>query len=138
MLKILSGLTRSRKVGHVLKFIVGITEDRTDASDLRKVAKRRLGFLNKDGFDRFGNNKLFAPLSKWSAIKREVEAIRVNAQSYEDAYNDVKMSLERQDDLKEVLRALPVAASIQVRARKKTDSKRLEQYHLSRSDFMSM
>ena len=82
------------------------------------VAKRRLGFLNKDGFDRFGNNKLFAPLSKWSAIKREVEAIRVNAQSYEDAYNDVKMSLERQDDLKEVLRALPVAASIQVRAQK--------------------
>ena len=47
-----------------------------------------------------------------------MKAIQVNAQSYENAYNDVKVSIERKDDLKKVLQALPVTASIQVRAQK--------------------
>ncbi|KAJ7391106.1 hypothetical protein OS493_020131 [Desmophyllum pertusum] len=92
--------------------------NRADASALRKVAKRRLGFLNKDGFDRFGNNKMYATLSKCVSHKKRSGSHSSNAQSYEDAYNDVKVSIERQDDLKKVLQALPAAASIQVRAQK--------------------
>ncbi len=78
------------------------------------VAKRRLTFLNKEGFDRFGNNELFAPLMKWEAYKEQVEEIRDHAKAYEDAYNGVQASIERQDNLNEVLQALPEAALIQV------------------------
>ena len=78
------------------------------------VAIRRLAFLNKEGFDRFGNNELFAPLMKWEAYKEQVEDIRDHAKVYEDAYNGVQASIEREDNLREVLQALPEAAKIQV------------------------
>ena len=78
------------------------------------VAKRRLAFLNKKGFDRFGNNELFAPLMKWEAFKEQVEDIKDHAKSYELAYSGIQDSIERQDSLREVLQALPAAAKIQV------------------------
>ena len=78
------------------------------------VAKRRLTFLNKEGYDRFGKNKLFAPLMKWEAFKEEVKDIRDHAKSYEDAYNEIQGLVEQQNGIKQVLRALPRATKIQV------------------------
>lgn len=78
------------------------------------VAKRRLAFLNKDGFDRFGRNQLFAPLMKWEAIKSKAVAIRNNAEPYEKAYNEIRDSVQGRDNIKEVFKALPVAAKTQV------------------------
>lgn len=76
------------------------------------VAKRRLAFLIKQR--RIGNNELLAPLTKWEAFKKQVEDIRDHAKSYEDAYNGIQASIERQSNLREVLEALPEAAKIQV------------------------
>ena len=45
-----------------------------------------------------------------------MEDIRDYAKSYEEAYNAVQEALERQDDLKKVLEALPAATIIEVRA----------------------
>ncbi|KAJ7328567.1 hypothetical protein OS493_024484 [Desmophyllum pertusum] len=98
----------------VFRFIVTLTDERADADDLRKVAKRRLTFLNKEGYDRFGKNKLFAPLMKWEAFKEEVKDIRDHAKSYEDAYNEIQGLVEQQNGIKQVLRALPRATKIQV------------------------
>ena len=82
------------------------------------VAKRRLGFLNKKGFDRFGNNKLFAPLMKWETFKEQLVQIKDNAQSYENAYNGIRASVERQEGIKQVLQALPLPAKNQVHKEK--------------------
>lgn len=57
------------------------------------VALRRLAFLNTEGFDRFGNNELFAPLIKWETFKEQVVSIRDYARSYENAYNGIQASL---------------------------------------------
>ena len=78
------------------------------------VASRRLAFLDKKGYDRFGKNKLFAPLMKWEAFKEEVETLRDHAITYENAYNMIKGTTERQDDVKAVFQALPLAAKTQV------------------------
>ncbi len=78
------------------------------------VAKWRLGFLNEEGFDRFGRNELFAPLMKWETFKEQVENIKDHAKAYEDAYNGIQASVERQDGIREVMEALPEAAKIQV------------------------
>lgn len=81
---------------------------------LISVAKRRLAFLNKKGFDRFGNNILFAPLMKWEAFKGEVETIKGHAEEYEKAFNAIKLSIDHQEGIKEVIKAIPQAAKIQV------------------------
>ncbi|XP_078358122.1 uncharacterized protein LOC144642894 isoform X1 [Oculina patagonica] len=110
-------LVWANKITHaeaVFNFTVSLTEGRSDASELRKVAKRRLGFLNKKGFDRFGRNELFAPLMKWESFKEQVENVKDHAKAYEDAYNGIQASVERQDGLRQVMQALPGAAKIQV------------------------
>ena len=86
---------------------------------LISVAKRRLAFLNKKGYDRFGRNELFAPLMKWEAFKEQVEGIRDHAKAYEDSYNAIKESMERQDDIKAVMQALPQATRTQIVNEKK-------------------
>lgn len=78
------------------------------------VAKRRLAFLKKEGFDRFGRNLLFAPLMKWEFFKERVEKIKDRAKAYEDAYNGIQASVERQDSIRVVIQALPQAAKIKV------------------------
>ena len=83
------------------------------------VAKRKLGFLNKEGFDRFGHNRLFAPRFKWEALKKEVEGIRKHATVYENAYNKIKLSVELQEGIRTILEKLPDAAVLQIRAEKK-------------------
>ena len=83
------------------------------------VAKRRLGFLNKKGFDRFGRNELFAPVMRWEVMKRRAEKIKDYAMPYENAYNKIQESVQRKDDIREVLKTLPGAAKTQVDNQKK-------------------
>ena len=78
-------------------------------------AKRRLGFLDKEGFDRFGNNKLFAPLMKWERLKENAEDIEKYAKEYQDAFNRIQRSIKQQEDITDILKDLaPKAARIQV------------------------
>ena len=78
-------------------------------------AKRRLGFLDKEGFDRFGNNKLFAPLMKWERLKENAEDIEKYAKEYQDAFNRIQRSIRQQEDITDILKDLaPKAARIQV------------------------
>ena len=51
---------------------------------------------------------------RWTTIKKEVETIKIHAVPYEDAYNEIRESLQRQDDIRKVLKALPKVAKIQV------------------------
>ena len=78
------------------------------------VAKRRLAFMNKVGYDRFGNNELFAPMMKWEVFKKQVEVIKDRAETFENAYNAIKESIKRRDDVKTILKSLPQAARLQV------------------------
>lgn len=71
------------------------------------VAKRRLDFLNKEGFDRFGKNKLFAPFQKWKALKEDVEHIKKAAEDFQNAYNRIKQTMDQKADIRKVLKALP-------------------------------
>ncbi len=80
------------------------------------VAKRRLAFLNKEGYDRFGNNELFAPLMKWEHVKKGLITMKGHAKSFEDAYNNVRTSIEK--EIAKVIKALPQATLIQVRSEK--------------------
>ena len=78
-------------------------------------AERRLGFLDKEGFDRFGNNKLFAPLMKWERLKENAEDIEKYAKEYQDAFNRIQRSIKQQEDVTDILKDLaPKAARIQV------------------------
>ena len=78
-------------------------------------AERRLGFLDKKGFDRFGNNKLFAPLMKWERLKENAEDIEKYAKEYQDAFNRIQRSIKQQEDITDILKDLaPKAARIQV------------------------
>ena len=70
--------------------------------------------MNKEGFDRFGRNELFAPLEKFETFRQQVERIRDHATAYENAYNGIQASIERRDGIREILQALPQAAKIQV------------------------
>ncbi|XP_078380197.1 uncharacterized protein LOC144663138 [Oculina patagonica] len=111
----------------VLEFLVDVTDDRADASKINKVAKLRLGFLNNDGFDRFGKNKLFAPLQKWTAFKKDVEDLKKNAVDFQKAYNEIKQSLEQKEDLKSVVKTLNSGTGTPVQKQKK----RLEKARLA-------
>ena len=70
--------------------------------------------MNKVGYDRFGKNQLFAPIIKWEAFKKQVEVIKDRAETFENAYNAIKDSITRRDDVKTIVKALPQAARLQV------------------------
>lgn len=82
------------------------------------VATKRLSFLNKPGFDRFGRNLMFAPLMKWEAFRLEVERIRDYARDFETSYNRVQASIERNENAKQIAEALPSTAILQVNSEK--------------------
>ena len=50
--------------------------------------------MNKDGFDRFGRNKLFAPLLKWEAFKEDVVGVKTYAKQYEESYNTMQQAIQ--------------------------------------------
>ena len=70
--------------------------------------------MNKVGYDRFGNNELFAPMMKWEVFKEQVEVIKDRAETFENAYNAIKESITRQDDVKTIVKALPRTTRLQV------------------------
>ena len=70
--------------------------------------------MNKVGYDRFGKNQLFAPIIKWEAFKKQVEVIKDRAETFENAYNAIKESITRQDDVKTIVKALPRTTRLQV------------------------
>ncbi|XP_028517529.1 uncharacterized protein LOC110247684, partial [Exaiptasia diaphana] len=84
-------------------------QGRDDAAELRRFAKRRLAFLNKPGFDRFGKNKLFVPLLKWEAFRNDVVNIRDYCRDYETAYNTLQASIERDENTNEIVQARQTA-----------------------------
>ncbi|CAH3144036.1 unnamed protein product [Pocillopora meandrina] len=99
----------------VLRFLITLMEGRKGIQAMRKDAERRLGFLDKEGFDRFGNNKLFAPLMKWERLKENAEDIEKYAKEYQDAFNRIQRSINQQEDITDILKDLaPNAARIQV------------------------
>lgn len=55
---------------------------------------------------------------KWETFKEQLVQIKDNAQSYENAYNEIRASIERQEGIKQVLQALPLPAKIQVHKEK--------------------
>ena len=74
--------------------------------------------MNKEGFDRFGRNKLFAPLLKWQTFKEEIVAIQTYADQYEKVYNGLKAAIDRKDATDKILKAIPQPAIEQVNAQK--------------------
>ena len=70
--------------------------------------------MNKVGYDRFGNNELFAPMMKWEVFKEQVEVIKDRAETFENAYNAIKESITRHDDVKTIVKALPRTTRLQV------------------------
>ena len=64
--------------------------------------KRKLGFLGKKGYDIFGKNKYFAPRMRWQALESIVQDIKVAAQSYETAFNDVMSIVKNHEDFQQV------------------------------------
>ena len=55
---------------------------------------------------------------KWETFKEQLVQIKDNAQSYENAYNGIRASVERQEGIKQVLQALPLTAKNQVHKEK--------------------
>ena len=55
---------------------------------------------------------------KWETFKEQLVQIKDNAQSYENAYNGIRASVERQEGIKQVLQALPLPTKIQVHKEK--------------------
>lgn len=54
---------------------------------------------------------------KWEAFKEEVETLRDHAITYENSYNMIKGTIERQDNVKAVFQALPQAVVVKERER---------------------
>ena len=65
-------------------------------------ATRKLAFLDKDGFDIFGNNKLFAPRIKWETLEGTVEVIKDAAEKYENSFNDIISTVTDTENFKAV------------------------------------
>jgi len=57
---------------------------------------------------------LFAPLIKWETFKEQVVSIRDYARPYENAYNGIQASVERQDGLQQIISTLGQTAKAQV------------------------
>ena len=60
------------------------------------MIRRKLGFLGKEGYDIFGNNKMFAP------EEDTVEHMKNAAESYEIAFNNIISIGQSSQDYKQV------------------------------------
>ena len=61
--------------------------------------RRKLAFIGKEGYDIFGNNKLFAPRIRWEELKNNAEQLQSTAMSYEQAYNEIRATIVNSDNL---------------------------------------
>ena len=64
--------------------------------------QQKLVFLGQDGYDIFGKNDMFAPRVKWQSLERSVEEIKTAAESYENAFNDIISTIEKEQNFKKV------------------------------------
>ncbi|KAM7430868.1 hypothetical protein ABFA07_018466 [Porites harrisoni] len=115
-----------QKGREALEFIKSVTDEITtdeNAQRINKYATRKLAFLGKDGFDIFGNNKLFAPRIKWEALEGTVEVIKDAAEKYENAFNDIISTVTDTENFKAMGSKISEVASLQVNA----ERRRLEQ-----------
>ena len=64
---------------------------------------RKLAFLGKEGYDIFGNNRLFAPRIKWEALEGTVEDVKDAAEKYENAFNDIISTVTDTENFEEVI-----------------------------------
>ena len=85
---------------------------------LKLDAQRRLTFLDAAGYDRFGNNELFAPLIKWETFKTQLTTLRDNARDYESAYNGIQTSIQQNAGINQIAQTISTAARIQVDSQK--------------------
>ena len=65
---------------------------------------RKLPFLGKEGYDIFGNNKLFAPRIKWEALEGTIEDVKDAAEKYENAFNDIISTVTETENFEEVIK----------------------------------
>lgn len=66
------------------------------------AVRRKLGFLDIDGYDIFGKNELFAPRIKWEELKNNAESLKKAAMDYEQAYNDIRTTIENSNNFERV------------------------------------
>lgn len=71
---------------------------------------------------------MFAPLMNWETFKDIVEQIRDYAIAYENSYNEIQSAVDRQEGIKQILKALPNSAVIQVKKEKErlTEARRID------------
>ncbi|CAH3198111.1 unnamed protein product, partial [Porites evermanni] len=78
------------------------------------VIRRKLGFLGKEGYDIFGNNKMFAPRIKWQSLEDTVEHMKNSAESYEIAFNNIMSIEQSSQDYKQIASKMTAATSVQI------------------------
>ncbi|CAH3148651.1 unnamed protein product, partial [Porites lobata] len=110
-----------------LKFILSLTNERSDLQALKKDVQQKLVFLGQDGYDIFGKNDMFAPRVKWQSLEKSVEEIKTAAESYENAFNDIISTIEKGKNFKKIASRMSAVVGLHVNAEKK----RLEEAKLS-------
>jgi len=116
----------SQKGREALEFILHVTNEISGNEKVERIknyVERKLAFLGKDGYDIFGNNKLFAPRIKWEALESTVEDVKDAAEKYENAFNDIISSVTNTENFKQMGSLISEVSSRQVKAEKE----RLEQ-----------
>lgn len=66
--------------------------------------QQKLVFLGQDGYDIFGKNDMFAPRVKWQSLEKSVEEIKTAAESYENAFNGIMSTIEKEQNFKKVIK----------------------------------
>ncbi|XP_031552320.1 uncharacterized protein LOC116289514, partial [Actinia tenebrosa] len=98
---LLLGDSKNKEGKDALQFLVRITTGRTDVEYIMKDAQRKLAFLDKDGFDIFGKNSLFAPLIKWEELQKDVNRIKEAAKIYEDAFTNIMNQVNDEENFQD-------------------------------------
>ncbi|XP_031560606.1 uncharacterized protein LOC116296688 [Actinia tenebrosa] len=116
---LLLGDSKNQEGKDALQFLVRITTGRTDVEYIMKDAQRKLAFVDKDGFDIFGKNSLFAPLVKWEELQNDVNRIKAAAKIYEDTFTKVMNQVNDEENFQQIATVMTSAASQQVNAQKR-------------------
>ncbi|CAH3148650.1 unnamed protein product [Porites lobata] len=102
-----------------LMFILSLTNERSDLKTLKKDVQQKLVFLGQEGYDIFGKNDMFAPRVKWQSLEKSVEEIKTAAESYENAFNDIISTIEKEQNFKKIASRMSSVVGLHVNAEKK-------------------
>ncbi|XP_073238029.1 uncharacterized protein [Porites lutea] len=102
-----------------LMFILSLTNERSDLKTLKKDVQQKLVFLGQEGYDIFGKNDMFAPRVKWQSLEKSVEEIKTAAESYENAFNDIISTIEKEQNFKKIASRMSAVVGLHVNAEKK-------------------